>query len=98
MTKNPKPTAAPDPALGSGTVIDHQAGDTEAIEAASATVTRRSERIQQRAEAAKTRLTSPWASLAAVVIAVLWTVPTVGLLVNSTRAEPAPMTSGWWKF
>ncbi len=51
-----------------------------------------------RAEQAKTKLSSPWASLLAVVIAVLWTIPTVGLLVNSTRAEPGPTTSGWWNF
>lgn len=55
-------------------------------------------KLQLRAQEAKTRLTSPWASAAAVVIAVLWTVPTVGLLVNSTRAEPGPLTSGWWNF
>jgi alpha-glucoside transport system permease protein len=60
--------------------------------------TARTTRLQLRAQEAKTRLSSPWASLIAVVIAVLWTVPTVGLLVNSTRTEPAPLTSGWWKF
>ncbi|MBN9610463.1 MAG: sugar ABC transporter permease [Actinobacteria bacterium 69-20] len=56
----------------------------------------RAAKLAVRAEAAKTRLSSPWASLIAVVIAVLWTVPTVGLLVNSTRGEPGPTTSGWW--
>jgi alpha-glucoside transport system permease protein len=45
---------------------------------------------------AKRKLTSPWASLAAVVIAVLWTVPTFGLLVSSFRPERAIKTSGWW--
>lgn len=55
-------------------------------------------KVQLRAQEAKTRLSSPWASLAAVVIAVLWTVPTVGLLVNSTRSAPGPLTSGWWNF
>jgi alpha-glucoside transport system permease protein len=58
----------------------------------------RSLKLQLRAQEAKTRLSSPWASLVAVLIAVLWTIPTFGLLVNSTRTEPAPLTSGWWNF
>lgn len=45
---------------------------------------------------AKRKLTSPWASLAAIVIAVLWTVPTFGLLVSSFRPERAIKTTGWW--
>jgi alpha-glucoside transport system permease protein len=45
---------------------------------------------------AKKRLTSPWASLAAVVIAVLWTVPTAGLLISSFRPEADVKSSGWW--
>jgi len=55
-------------------------------------------RAQFRAQEAKTRLSSPWASLLAIVIAILWTVPTVGLLVNSTRSGTAPTSSGWWNF
>lgn len=65
---------------------------------ASAPQTARSMKLQIRAQEAKTRLSSPWASLFAVVIAILWTIPTFGLLVNSTRAAPAPLTSGWWNF
>jgi alpha-glucoside transport system permease protein len=42
------------------------------------------------------RLTSPWASLAAIVIAVLWTIPTVGLLISSFRPEEEVKTTGWW--
>ena len=45
---------------------------------------------------AKQRLTSPWASLAAVVIAVLWTLPTAGLLISSFRPENDVKDSGWW--
>ena len=45
---------------------------------------------------AKKRLTSPWASLAAVVIATLWTVPTIGLLITSFRPENDVKDSGWW--
>jgi alpha-glucoside transport system permease protein len=53
-------------------------------------------KAQMRAQDAKTKLSSPWASVIAVIIAVAWTIPTVGLLVNSTRMQPGPSTSGWW--
>ncbi|MGZ4474594.1 MAG: carbohydrate ABC transporter permease [Nocardioides sp.] len=46
--------------------------------------------------AAKKTLTSPWASLAAFVIAVFWTVPTAGLLISSFRPEHDVKTTGWW--
>ncbi|TDC56603.1 carbohydrate ABC transporter permease [Jiangella ureilytica] len=42
------------------------------------------------------RLTSRWASLFALVIAVLWTIPTFGLLLTSLRPEMDIRTSGWW--
>ena len=47
---------------------------------------------------ARKKLTSPWASFAAVVLAVLWTIPTFGLLVTSFRPELAIKTTGWWTF
>ena len=50
------------------------------------------------ARIAKKRLSSPWASLAAIVLAVLWTLPTFGLLVSSFRPERAIKTTGWWTF
>jgi alpha-glucoside transport system permease protein len=50
------------------------------------------------AATAKKKLTSPWASLAAVVIAVLWTIPTFGLLISSFRPEDAIKRTGWWTF
>ncbi|SDT41063.1 carbohydrate ABC transporter permease [Actinoplanes derwentensis] len=50
------------------------------------------------AETAKRKLTSPWASLAAIVIAVLWTIPTFGLLVSSFRPEEQIKKTGWWTF
>jgi alpha-glucoside transport system permease protein len=50
-----------------------------------------------RAAEAKNRLSSPWASAFALIIAVAWTVPTVGLLVTSFRADRRAITrSGWW--
>ncbi|AEV83473.1 sugar ABC transporter permease [Actinoplanes sp. SE50] len=50
------------------------------------------------AAVAKKKLSSPWASLAAIVIAVLWTIPTFGLLVSSFRPELAIKRTGWWTF
>src|SRR6478735_6070405 len=41
-------------------------------------------------------ISSPWASIAAICIAVLWTIPTIGLLVTSFRKQRAINTSGWW--
>ncbi len=49
-----------------------------------------------RSSVAKKGLTSPWASVAAVVIAVLWTLPTFGLLVTSFRPEREVRNTGWW--
>jgi len=47
---------------------------------------------------ARKKLSSPWASIAAIIIAVLWTIPTFGLLVSSFRPERAIKTTGWWTF
>ena len=41
-------------------------------------------------------LQSRWASLVAVLIAVLWTTPTLGLLVTSFRSQRDINRSGWW--
>jgi alpha-glucoside transport system permease protein len=41
-------------------------------------------------------ISSPWASVAAICIAVLWTIPTIGLLVTSFRKQRDINTSGWW--
>lgn len=46
--------------------------------------------------AARRRLSRPWASLVAVVLAVLWTIPTLGLLITSFRPAQDINTSGWW--
>jgi alpha-glucoside transport system permease protein len=48
--------------------------------------------------AAKARgtLTRPWATLAALVLAALWTLPTFGLLVTSFRQREVILGSGWW--
>jgi alpha-glucoside transport system permease protein len=51
-----------------------------------------------RAAKAHQALTNKWASLAAVVIAVLWTIPTAGLLISSFRPQDKVQSSGWWTF
>jgi alpha-glucoside transport system permease protein len=53
-------------------------------------------RAERRAVAARTKLSSPAASAIALVIAVLWTVPTLGLFVTSFRPELDIRRSGWW--
>ncbi|GAA1865195.1 carbohydrate ABC transporter permease [Myceligenerans crystallogenes] len=52
--------------------------------------------INGRARKARKALSNPWASTLAIVIAILWTLPTVGLLVTSFRPEFDIKTSGWW--
>ena len=52
--------------------------------------------ISGRARKARKALSNPWASTLAVVIAILWTIPTVGLLITSFRPELDIRQSGWW--
>ncbi len=54
--------------------------------------------VSAAARRAKKGLSSPWASVAALVLAFLWTLPTFGLLVSSFRPERAVRTTGWWTF
>lgn len=49
-----------------------------------------------RAGRVKQRLTSPWATAAAIVIAALWMIPTAGLFINSFRTADDIRTTGWW--
>ncbi|GAA0397106.1 sugar ABC transporter permease [Acrocarpospora corrugata] len=44
------------------------------------------------------RLTTRWASLIAIVIALLWTTPTFGLFLSSFRPEDQIKQTGWWSF
>jgi alpha-glucoside transport system permease protein len=50
------------------------------------------------ASSARRALSTPWASLAAIVIATVWTIPTLGLFITSFRPESDITTSGWWTF
>jgi alpha-glucoside transport system permease protein len=72
------------------TVLDSAPGGAPTTDLVAAATTKSSE--------AKKRLSSPVASLVAVVIAILWTIPTFGLLVSSFRPERATKTTGWWTF
>ena len=49
-------------------------------------------------EAARRKLSSPWASGLVVLITILWTIPTFGLLVTSVRPAAEAQGSGWWTF
>ncbi|MGB9375228.1 MAG: carbohydrate ABC transporter permease [Jiangellales bacterium] len=60
------------------------------------TAPRKLSKAEQRAVEAKTKLTSPWASAFAITMAILWTIPTVGLLITSIRPRESIQTSGWW--
>jgi alpha-glucoside transport system permease protein len=44
----------------------------------------------------KKRLTSRTATIASLVIAVVWTIPTFGLLISSFRPAELIRTTGWW--
>ena len=44
----------------------------------------------------KRRLTSRWATFAALLIAIVWTIPTFGLLISSFRPRELIQTTGWW--
>ncbi|WP_460799919.1 carbohydrate ABC transporter permease [Microbacterium sp. GXF0217] len=53
-------------------------------------------RFEASAGRARKRLSRPWATVASVVIAVLWTIPTLGLFISSFRPRDDINTSGWW--
>jgi alpha-glucoside transport system permease protein len=53
-------------------------------------------RKEQRDIDSKTRLSSPAASAFAILIAVVWTIPTAGLLITSFRPSGEVRKSGWW--
>lgn len=59
---------------------------------------RKSSRLEASAGRARKRLSRPWATVAAIVIAVLWTIPTFGLFVSSLRPREDINSSGWWTF
>lgn len=49
-------------------------------------------------QAARRKLSSPVASAVVILITVVWTIPTIGLLVTSFRPAAEAQNSGWWTF
>src|SRR5690606_16133563 len=84
MTSTPIPPVVPDTDL------------TTEAELEGPSRPRKLTRLEKRAIAAKGKLSSPWASFLAILIALLWTIPSVGLLVTSFRPELDIRRSGWW--
>ncbi|SDZ50556.1 carbohydrate ABC transporter permease [Herbiconiux ginsengi] len=54
------------------------------------------EREETAVKRTKRRLTSRGATIAALVIAILWTIPTFGLFISSFRDRNDIQTTGWW--
>ncbi|MEV8358883.1 MULTISPECIES: carbohydrate ABC transporter permease [unclassified Microbacterium] len=50
------------------------------------------------ARRARKVLSKPWATVASIIIAVAWTIPTFGLFISSFRPEQQIKTTGWWTF
>lgn len=57
---------------------------------------KRQARKLSKAAEAQQKLTSPGATIAAIIIAVIWTIPTFGLLVSSIRTPDEIRSNGWW--
>ncbi len=58
-------------------------------------------RVLHGAEATKAvrkSFSSPIATAVVILLAVLWTIPTFGLLVNSVRSKEEVGSNGWWNF
>ncbi|RZU77796.1 carbohydrate ABC transporter membrane protein 2 (CUT1 family) [Micromonospora kangleipakensis] len=51
-----------------------------------------------RAARVRKRLNSRTATLISIIIALVWTIPTFGLLISSVRPEDQIKTTGWWTF
>ena len=46
--------------------------------------------------ALRRNLSSPWATALVIIITILWTIPTLGLLVTSLRPQEVASSTGWW--
>jgi alpha-glucoside transport system permease protein len=57
---------------------------------------KRGERASTATKNTKKRLTSRTATIAALIIAVIWTTPTLGLLISSFRPAEEVARTGWW--
>jgi len=52
--------------------------------------------VKRQEREARNKLTSKGATIAAIVIAIIWTIPTFGLFVTSFRPGADSSSSGWW--
>lgn len=52
--------------------------------------------LKRRAARAKQNLTSPWATIAAIAIALVWTIPSVALFMNSLVPGARYRRDTWW--
>ncbi len=66
------------------------------MSAAAARVSTVAEALNLRARRSRQLLSSPSASITAIAIAALWTLPTFGLLITSFRPQGDIQSSGWW--
>ncbi|QIK82273.1 carbohydrate ABC transporter permease [Sanguibacter sp. HDW7] len=89
MTADSFPTTGDEVTQSAVPEADGATAPTTLTAATDSTVTRRARRLRKGFQ-------SPWASLAAILIAFLWTIPTVGLLVTSFRPEKDIKRDGWW--
>ncbi len=55
-------------------------------------------RGREATSAVRRAFSSPIASAVVIVISVLWTIPTLGLFINSFRSKEDAATTGWWQF
>lgn len=55
-------------------------------------------RLNASAGRTRKKLSRPWASVASIIIAFLWTIPTLGLFISSFRPRDDIQSSGWWEF
>lgn len=67
-----------------------------AVEAAAGRVRKHSRAVAFTVRRRRSIFSSPLASFAAIMIALLWTVPTAGLFVSSLRTPEAINSTGWW--
>ncbi|HEY3336883.1 MAG TPA: carbohydrate ABC transporter permease [Propionicimonas sp.] len=88
-------TTTPLPPQGIATAVEGETSPGPQLDRGRTTKLTKAER---RAERVKGKLSSPWASGLALVIALLWTLPTFGLLVTSFRPPAEIVENGWWNF
>ena len=46
--------------------------------------------------ALRRNLSSPWATAFVIILTILWTIPTLGLLITSLRPSELASDTGWW--